>query len=172
MDGFLQQLLERGHQRGVSRRCPLKDNVIPQRALVNYFGHVVVAHRIKHCRGERFFVPSLAQEHAQIPLHIYGASVAGIGRPGPESKIGKLKQGDVQSLGLFFDKAPGPGRTDVVHGREVDLSSPDQGKFGVLSADFNDRIDFGVEKYRCPGVGGDFIDLKIGFKELFDHFSS
>ena len=85
---------------------------------------------------------------------------------------GILGQGTVELLGLFFDKTPGAGCTDIIHDHEGHAAVLQGCEFSILPANLDDGIHPGVNFNRRPRMGRNFIDRDIGSDNFSDKFTT
>ena len=92
------------------------------------------------------------------------ALVVEVGRPvAPQRRLRDLLHAHAERLeGALLEKGPGPGRAGLVHGVVGGHRVGERGVLGVLAADFEDRVDRGVEVDGGGGVRDDLVDDAVG----------
>ncbi len=105
-----------------------------------------------HARRDGFFDDLRHEYGAMLPQADAGLRA--------EREIGEIGQGlrFFEFSALFFDERSRPSRACFIHGGIDDPAVAEANVFGVLAADFKDRVDVGIDGSRAFGVGGDFVD--------------
>ena len=75
-------------------------------------------------------------------------------------------------MGLFFDKTPCPGSTNIIHRRKGNHALYQRGKLGVLSPNLYDGINFRIQFNGCAGMSSDLVDYHISSDDLPGEFPS
>ncbi|GAK51069.1 hypothetical protein U14_02311 [Candidatus Moduliflexus flocculans] len=167
-DRLADNLLECGNNPSIRGHTALKENLVTDAPVADDAVEIVFDNRIAQSGDEFVHFRALLLVEDEIGFHEHGAAFAEADRRfrAERERAEFAFDADAELFGLFFKERAGSGGAGVVHFEIHDDRLVNADIFGILPADFENRVHFRVNMHGSPRLRRDFVPHRVRADEI------